>query len=56
MQVLTLQQIVLSKNRRSKLKECTRVLTLQQIVLSKNPKRHRGGQPGSFDFTTNCSF
>ena len=38
--VLTLQQIVLSKNRQTKSQGLVLVLTLQQIVLSKNDYTH----------------
>ena len=39
--VLTLQQIVLSKNGRAELRPQSVVLTLQQIVLSKNYWRRK---------------
>ena len=54
--VLTLQQIVLSKNHNQFNQEKQRVLTLQQIVLSKNLGEVAPAQDGCFDFTTNCSF
>ena len=54
--VLTLQQIVLSKNRQQTKNKTTTVLTLQQIVLSKNAKKAHNQRKASFDFTTNCSF
>ena len=41
--VLTLQQIVLSKNRQIAVEEAKAVLTLQQIVLSKNEIEHNNG-------------
>ena len=54
--VLTLQQIVLSKNWSLASPGLPIVLTLQQIVLSKNLCEALGARRKSFDFTTNCSF
>ena len=54
--VLTLQQIVLSKNMDSKGCSFRPVLTLQQIVLSKNKGDEVDFDTFCFDFTTNCSF
>ena len=54
--VLTLQQIVLSKNLTLYQTETLIVLTLQQIVLSKNRLIVKVYRVSRFDFTTNCSF
>ena len=54
--VLTLQQIVLSKNLDTPRVFVNTVLTLQQIVLSKNSIFARRIWTPCFDFTTNCSF
>ena len=56
MEVLTLQQIVLSKNIIEIMQVDAMVLTLQQIVLSKNSKLGIPLRFQGFDFTTNCSF
>ena len=54
--VLTLQQIVLSKNGVPLVEVEDVVLTLQQIVLSKNDRHNSSMRAKGFDFTTNCSF
>ena len=54
--VLTLQQIVLSKNELNFNPFSEWVLTLQQIVLSKNFAALQEATSKGFDFTTNCSF